>query len=39
MRDALVNPLKSEDAAFRFLLLTVAVAAVVIAVVLLVRAL
>ncbi len=34
-----VNPLKSEDAAFRFLLLTVAVAAVVIAVVLVARAL
>ena len=33
-----MNPLKSEDAAFRFLLGTVAVAAVIILVVLLVRA-
>ena len=32
------NPLRSEDAAFRVLLLVVAVAAVVVAVVLLVRA-
>ena len=32
------NPLKSEDAAFRFLLLVVAVAAVIIAVTLLIRA-
>lgn len=34
-----MNPLKSEDAAFRLLLLTAAVAAVVIALVLLGRAL
>jgi len=34
-----MNPLKSEDAAFRFLLMTAAVAAVVIAVVLVARAL
>ena len=33
-----MNPLKSEDAAFRFLLGTVAVAAVVVLVVLVVRA-
>ena len=33
-----MNPLKSEDAAFRFLLMTVAVAAVIIAVVLAIRA-
>jgi len=32
------NPLKSEDAAFRFLLVVAAVAAVVIAVTLLIRA-
>jgi hypothetical protein len=34
-----VNPLKSEDAAFRFLLMVVGVAAVIIAVVLVARAL
>ncbi len=33
-----MNPLKSEDAAFRFLLMTVAVAAVIIAVVFAIRA-
>lgn len=36
---ARMNPLKSEDAAFRFLLLTAAVAAVIIGIVLLARAL
>jgi hypothetical protein len=34
-----LNPLRSEDEAFRFLLYTVAVVAVIVAVVLIVRAL
>ena len=35
----MLNPLRSEDEAFRFLLYTVAVVAVIVAVVLIVRAL